>query len=178
MSEYKVDTAKLHKLGDYIDALEEKEGALINILHHAQELFGYLPQDVQLYIARKLGIPAAKVFGVVTFYSYFTMEPRGKHIISICMGTACFVKGADKIHEEFRKRLKIKSGKTTEDGMYTIDTVRCVGACGLAPVVIVDGKVHGRVVVDDVAAILDELSKHGSTNEEADTMLVHSERTM
>lgn len=156
MEEYKVDEAKLKKLGDYIESLQRAEGELINILREAQEIFGYLPTDVQLFIARKLGIPAAKVYGVATFYSYFTMTPRGKHVISICLGTACFVKGADRIAEEFRKQLNIKEGTTSEDGMYTIDSVRCVGACGLAPVVIVDGKVHGRVKVDDIAAIIKE----------------------
>ncbi|MDF2892140.1 MAG: NAD(P)H-dependent oxidoreductase subunit [Clostridia bacterium] len=157
MGEYKVDSAKLEKLGSYIESLEYGEGELINILREAQEIFGYLPSDVQLFVARKLGIPAAKVYGVATFYSYFTMEPRGQHIISVCLGTACFVKGADKIVEEFRKQLNIKEGTTSEDGMYTIDSIRCVGACGLAPVVIVDGKVHGRVKPDDVAAIIKEI---------------------
>lgn len=159
MSEYKVDSAKLEKLGEFIESLDRAEGELINILREAQEMFGYLPSDVQLFIARKLGIPAAKVYGVATFYSYFTMTPRGKHIISVCMGTACFVKGADKIVDEFRKQLNIKEGTTSEDGMYTIDSIRCVGACGLAPVVIVDGKVHGRVKPGDVAAIIREINQ-------------------
>ena len=157
MSEYKVDTEKLHKLGDYIDGLERGEGELINILREAQEIFGYLPQDVQLFIARKMGIPAAKVFGVATFYSFFTMEPRGKHVISVCMGTACFVKAADKVLDELRSRLKIVNGNTSEDGMYTVDTVRCIGACGLAPVVLVNGKVYGRVKPEDVATILENI---------------------
>ncbi|MDF2840157.1 MAG: NAD(P)H-dependent oxidoreductase subunit [Clostridia bacterium] len=159
MGEYKVDSEKLNNLSSYIESLEHAEGELINILREAQEIFGYLPSEVQLFIARKLGIPAAKVYGVATFYSYFTMEPRGKHIISVCLGTACFVKGADKIVEEFRKQLKIKDGTTSEDGMYTIDSIRCVGACGLAPVVIVDGKVHGRVKPEDVAAIIKEIDQ-------------------
>lgn len=156
-----MDSEKLKELGDYIESLNRAEGELINILREAQEIFGYLPSDVQLFIARKLGIPAAKVYGVATFYSYFTMTPRGKHVISICLGTACFVKGADKIVDEFRKQLNIKEGTTSEDGMYTIDSIRCVGACGLAPVVIVDGKVHGRVTPQDVAAIIAEIGKEG-----------------
>lgn len=157
-SDYKLEEKKLKELNDYIDNLEEKEGALINVLHEAQDIFGYLSEDVQLFIARKLEITAAKVFGVVTFYSFFTMEPRGKHVINVCMGTACFVKGADKVLEEFKKKLKIKEGNSSEDGMFTIDTLRCVGACGLAPVVTVDGKVYGRVKVDDVDKILSEYS--------------------
>ena len=157
MGEYKVDPEKLNKLARYIESLEHAEGELINILREAQEIFSYLPSDVQLFIARKLGIPAAKVYGVTTFYSYFTMEPRGKHVISVCLGTACFVKGADKIVEEFRKQLNIHEGTTSSDGMYTLDSIRCVGACGLAPVVIVDGKVHGRVKPEDVSAIIKEI---------------------
>ena len=168
MSEYKLDEAKLEKLGIFIEGLERAEGELINILREAQELFGYLPAEVQLFIARKLGIPAAKVYGVATFYSYFTMEPRGKHMISVCLGTACFVKGADRIVEEFRKQLNIKEGTTSSDGLYTIDSIRCVGACGLAPVVVVDGKVHGRVKPEDVAAIIQEMSE----SEAGDQMLI------
>ncbi|KGK90317.1 NADH dehydrogenase [Clostridium sp. HMP27] len=153
-----MDQEKLKKLEEYIDGLEVKEGELINILHEAQDIFGYLPEELQLFISRKLGISAAKVFGVVTFYSFFTMEPKGKHVISVCMGTACFVKGADKILNEFRKLLNIKEGSSTKDGMFTIDTLRCVGACGLAPVVIVDGKVFGRVKVEDVQNIIKQYS--------------------
>ncbi|MGB7605904.1 MAG: NAD(P)H-dependent oxidoreductase subunit E [Lutisporaceae bacterium] len=160
MGEYKVDKEKLQKLGDYIESLNYAEGELINILREAQEMFGYLHMDIQLFIARKLGIPAAKVYGVVTFYSYFTMTPKGKHVISVCLGTACFVKGADKLVEEFRKQLNIKKGTISEDGMYTLDSIRCVGACGLAPVVIVDGQIHGRVKPEDVAAIIKEINKN------------------
>jgi len=156
MTDYKLDKEKLKKLEEYIDSMEKKEGALINILHEAQDMFGYLPEDLQLFIARKLNIPAAKVFGVTTFYSFFTMEPHGKHVISICMGTACFVKGAEKILKEFKNKLNIKDNNTSEDGLFTIDTLRCVGACGLAPVVTVDGKVYGRVKVEDVEKIISE----------------------
>lgn len=156
MSEHKLDDAKLKKLEDYIDGLEDKEGALINVLHEAQDLFGYLPEELQLFISRKLGLTAAKVFGVATFYSFFTMEPRGKHVISVCMGTACFVKGAEKVLNEFKTQLNIKDNNTSEDGLFTIDTLRCVGACGLAPVVTVDGKVYGRVKVEDVEGIIKE----------------------
>jgi NADH:ubiquinone oxidoreductase subunit E len=156
MSDNKLDSEKLKKLETYIDSIEEKEGCLINVLHEAQDLFGYLSQDLLLFISRKLGLTAAKVFGVATFYSYFTLEPRGKHIISICMGTACFVKGAADILEEFKTQLKITDDNTSEDGLFTIDTLRCVGACGLAPVVTVDGKVYGRVKVEDVEKIIKE----------------------
>jgi len=159
MSDHNLDREKLNKLEAYIDGLKDKEGALINILHEAQGLFGYLPEDLQLFIARKLNITSAKVFGVVTFYSYFSMEPKGKHSISVCMGTACFVKGAEKVLEEIKKQLNIKEGNNTEDGIFSVDTLRCVGACGLAPVVIIDGKVYGRVKVEDVAGILKEYAE-------------------
>lgn len=152
----KLDNEKLKELSSYIDNLEEKEGSLISVLHKAQDIFGYLPEELQIFIANKLDITAAKVFGVVTFYSYFTMEPRGKHVISICMGTACFVKGAEKVLEEFRKQLKVKDGFSTEDGLFTIDILRCVGACGLAPVVVIDGMVYGKVKVEDVEGILSQ----------------------
>ena len=156
MSEIRLDPKKLKKLEEYIDALPDREGELINVLHEAQDLFGYLPEELQLFIARKLEITAAKVFGVVTFYSFFTMKPRGKHVVNVCMGTACFVKGAEKILAEVKKVLNIKEGNSTEDGMFTVDTLRCVGACGLAPVVIIDGKVHGRVKVEEVSGMLNE----------------------
>ncbi|WP_073338179.1 complex I 24 kDa subunit family protein [Clostridium grantii] len=159
MSELNLDNEMLKKLETYIDNIEEKEGCLINVLHEAQNMFGYLPSDLQLFISRKLDIPAAKVFGVTTFYSFFTMEPRGKHVISVCMGTACFVKGADKIFNEFKKKLNLKDSSTSEDGMFTLDSLRCVGACGLAPVVLVDGKVYGRVKVEDVEQIIMELTE-------------------
>lgn len=157
MSEYKLDAEKLQKLSDYIDAITEKEGALIGILHHAQELFGYLPQKLQLYIARKLGIPTAKVYGVVTFYSFFTMRPRGRHVISACMGTACYVKGSEKVIEAFQSNLGIKQGEITSDGMFSIEIVRCIGACGLAPVVTIDGNVYGHVKPDDIPGIIESL---------------------
>jgi len=156
MNKYKLDEAKIKTLDEFIKNLEEPEGELINVLREAQELFGYLSKDVQLYIARKMNIPAAKVFGVATFYSYFTLEPRGKHIVNICLGTACFVKGADAILAEFKKELDIKEGNTSQDGMFTIESIRCVGACGLAPVVTIDEKVYGKVKVEDVKRIIEE----------------------
>lgn len=164
MGEVKLDGEKIKKLEEYIDSLPTKEGELINILHEAQDIFGYLPEELQLFISRKLGLTAAKVFGVVTFYSFFTMEPRGKHHISVCMGTACFVKGAEKILSKVKEELKIKDGDSTEDGMFTVDTLRCVGACGLAPVIIIDEKVYGRVKPEDVSAILEEYRENVLAN--------------
>lgn len=150
-----VDHEKLEALGQFIDALDGRDGVLIEVLHHAQGLFGYLPRDVQLFIARKLDIPGAEVFGVVSFYTFFTMKPPGKNSISVCMGTACFVRGAEKIANSIKERLGIASGETTDDGLFDYKDVRCVGACGLAPVVTVNDKVYGRVTEDDIEKILD-----------------------
>jgi NADH-quinone oxidoreductase subunit E/NADP-reducing hydrogenase subunit HndA len=151
---------KLQELDAYIDSLEDKKGSLIHVLHRAQNLFGYLPMEVQLYIARKLDVPGAKVFGVVSFYSYFTTEPRGKHTISVCMGTACFVKGSEDVLKKFMNDLGIeKNGGMSEDKMFTVRDVRCIGACGLAPVVMVGEKVYGHVGVDDVQDIIEEYRK-------------------
>lgn len=146
---------KYDELEAFIDQMETTKGTLIEILHKAQTIFGYLPRDVQLFVARKLGIPGAEVYGVVSFYSYFTTKPRGKHTISCCMGTACFVRGADKIIERLKEILDIESNEITEDGLFTLIDVRCIGACGLAPIVKVDEKVYGRVKEDEVEDIID-----------------------
>ncbi len=144
-------------LENYIDALEEKKGALISVLHRAQAIFGYLPKEVQLFVAKKLGVPSAQVYGVVSFYSFFTMIPKGKHPISVCLGTACYVRGAGKVADAFKRELGIEIGQTTEDGKYSLDALRCVGACGLAPVVLVGDKVYGRITTaEQVKNILKE----------------------
>ena len=144
------------ELDNLIDTLPKAdESALIYVLKEAQGIFGYLPKEVQLHIAERLGISPAKVYGVVSFYSYFSTNPTGEHKISICLGTVCFVKGSDKIMAEFEKQLNIKAGETTSDLKFTLDGLRCVGACGLAPVVVVDGKVYGLCTPDDVTSILD-----------------------
>ncbi len=154
---HELPTEQLEDLNNYIDSLEDKKGSLIHVLHRAQNLFGYLPMEVQLHIARKLDVPAAKVFGVVSFYSYFTTEPRGKHTVSVCMGTACFVKGSEKVLKKFMSELEIEeNGGMSSDGLFTVRDVRCIGACGLAPVVTVGEKVYGHIGEDDVKGIIDE----------------------
>lgn len=142
------------ELKSFISELDEKNGALIAVLHRAQELFGYLGEEVQTFVAQELDIPLSKVYGVITFYSYFTTVPKGKHLINVCTGTACFVKGSGDVLEEFKKQLNISVGETTEDGIFTLETLRCVGACALAPVVTIDNKVHGHFKVEDVETIL------------------------
>ena len=131
-------------------------GELINILHGVQDTLGYLPKEVQELIALELGISAARVYGVVSFYSFFTMKPKGKYPMSVCMGTACYVRGGEKVLDEFRRQLGIEVGGTTPDGLFSLDSLRCVGACGLAPVVMVGQKVFGRLTQSSVKGIIDE----------------------
>jgi len=131
-------------------------GDLINVLHKVQGEFGYLPAEVQEVVATELNCSVAKVYGVVTFYSFFTMIPKGKYPISVCTGTACYVRGAEKVLDEFKKELKVKVGESTPDGKFSLTCLRCVGACGLAPVVLVGEKTYGRVSPDGVKDILKE----------------------
>jgi NADH-quinone oxidoreductase subunit E len=144
------------QLEEFINSLPDKKGALIEVLHKAQSIFGYLPEEVQLFVGEKLDVPASKIYGVVTFYSYFTTVPRGKYVVNVCMGTACFVRGSANVLEEFEKQLGIKPGETTQDGKFTIEILRCVGACGLAPVVTINDKVYGSVTPKEVKQILFE----------------------
>ena len=153
-----LDVKKYQELEEYINELGAKSEELIAILHRAQHIFGYLPREVQEFIAEKLYINVSKVYGVVTFYSFFTMERKGKYVINVCLGTACFVRGADKILKEFEARLGIKNGETTADGKFTLSSLRCVGACGLAPVVQVNGKTYGNATIETVKEIIEEYS--------------------
>lgn len=151
-----LDVKKIEELNQFIDSIKEKAGCLIGVLHKAQELFGYLPKELQLHISKKLNIPASKVYGVVSFYSFFNMNPKGRHLINVCMGTACYVRGGEKLLQEFEEQLGIKQGETTKDSLFTLASLRCVGTCGLAPVIIIDGVVYGRVQVEDVKNLIEE----------------------
>lgn len=142
------------QLDQIICQYKSQPGALIPVLHKAQQVFGYLPEDVQAYIAEGLNVPLSEVYGVVTFYSLFTTEPIGKYKISICLGTACYVKGAGQLLNEFEKELGIKVGETTEDGLFTLEGCRCIGACGLAPVLTINDNVHGRLVPGDIPGLI------------------------
>ncbi len=148
--------AKIAELNALCAQRNNDPGELINILHAAQGLFGYLPREVQELIAANLHIPVSRVYGVVTFYSFFTMTPKGKYPISVCLGTACYVRGAENVMEEFQRQLEIKVGETTSDGLFSLDCLRCVGACGLAPVVTIAGKVYGRMTPEKVRDVLTE----------------------
>lgn len=144
------------KIKAICEEFNNDKGELINVLHKAQHTFGYLPEEVQEIVAENLNTSLAHVYGVVSFYSFFTMTPKGEHPINICMGTACYVRGAEKVLDEFKKLLNIKVGETTKDEKFSLSSLRCVGACGLAPVVLVGDKVYGRVTLDGVQEILDE----------------------
>lgn len=144
------------QLDKVIEAHKDEKGCLISVLHKAQGIFGYLPEKVQAHVAEKLDIPLSEVYGVVTFYAFFTMNPKGKHAISVCLGTACYVKGSGKLLERLQEELGIEIGETTEDGLFTLEGCRCVGACGLAPVVTVDEKVHGHLTEDDIPKLLQQ----------------------
>lgn len=155
-SEQTLDVQKLELLDSFIAEHNYGSHDLIAVLHQAQHLFGYLPADLQRFIATKLDIPVSRVYGVVSFYSYFSMEKKGKYVIDVCLGTACFVRGSDKILAEFEEQLGIGVGGTTEDGKYSLLSLRCVGACGLAPVIQVNGKTYGNATVETVKEILAE----------------------
>ena len=152
----KITDQQLAKINEIIDKYKDTQGALIPTLHEVQEYYGYLPIEVQELIAEGLHIPLAEVYGVVSFYAQFSIQPKGKYNVNVCMGTACYVKGAGKILEKFEDLLGIKAGTTTEDGEFGIEACRCVGACGLAPVVMVNGEVYGRLIQDDAKNIVDK----------------------
>jgi NADH-quinone oxidoreductase subunit E/NADP-reducing hydrogenase subunit HndA len=158
MSSIKIELKKqdVDKLKDICRLFNNEPGELINVLHKAQHTFGYLPAEVQEIVAEELKIPVAKVYGVITFYHFFTMIPKGQHPISVCTGTACYVRGAEKVLDEFKRILKMKVGETSPDGKFSLSCLRCVGACGLAPVVMVGEKIYGRVSPDGVKDILSE----------------------
>ena len=137
---------------------QDKEN-LIPILNEIQEKYGYIPKTSQLEISNYLNMPMAEIFGVITFYSRFTLEPKGKYNISVCLGTACFVKGSGRLLDRLKDRLKIDEGNTTEDGKFSIDTTRCVGACGIAPVFTVNNEVYGHATVKKLDEVLDKLEK-------------------
>ena len=147
---------QMNALLSCIEEHKDEAGALMPVLHEAQNIYGYLPAEVQTVIAEKLGIPLSEVYGVATFYSQFSLNPKGKHKISICLGTACYVKGSDKVLEAIERELHISCGECTPDKKFSIESCRCVGACGLAPVMIVDGEVYGRLTPADVKGILDK----------------------
>ena len=155
----KISESNFLKIKEICESFDNNPGELINILHKTQESFGYLPEEVQQVVADCLGIPVGRVYGVVSFYSFFTMKPKGKYAISVCLGTACYVKGAERILDALKSELKISEGGVTDDGKFSLDVLRCVGACGLAPVMTINGKTYGRLVPEHVKEILAEYAE-------------------
>lgn len=154
MAKVKLDDNKIQKIKDICAQYGNKPGEAINILHGVQNTFGYLPAEVQELIAEQIHVSVAQIYGIVTFYSFFSMLPKGEHPISVCLGTACYVRGSEKILDEFKRQLGIGIGETTPDGKFSLNCLRCVGACGLAPVALVGDKVYGRLTVDKVKDII------------------------
>lgn len=153
---------RLAELAAFIDANNTRphpESHLIATLHRAQELFGYLDRNVLDMVALRMNVPTAHIWGVATFYHYFNLAPRGRHVISVCLGTACFIKGADRILDTLKEELKIDVGGTTEDGLFSLAGARCLGACGLAPVVMIDDRIHGDLTPKKTIEIINGLRR-------------------
>jgi NADP-reducing hydrogenase subunit HndA len=139
-----------------IDRLKDQPGCLMPICQQAQQIYGYLPEEVQNYIAKELDIPVSDIYGVATFYAQFNLEPKGKYIISVCMGTACYVKCSQQVLDKLEEVLEVPAGRTTKDGLFTLNATRCLGACGLAPVIMVNDDVYGRLTPDQVAGVIEK----------------------
>lgn len=154
-----------NKVMDILDRYDRCETKIIPILQAVQEEYRYLPQEVLTFIATSLGVSPARLYGVATFYSHFSLEPKGKHILKMCDGTACHVRGASKVIDAVRDRLKLSDKKiTTDDMMYTFETVSCLGACGLAPVLVVDEDIHGQVTPEQAPALIDKIDAEEKEN--------------
>ena len=161
-------TEKFAELDAFIDRLkldlndERRRGFLIQILHKAQAIFGYLPRIVQQHVAAKMAIPESAVSGVVSFYNYFTTKPKGKYVIDVCLGTACYVKGSEGVLREIERVLGVKADTDpTPDGLFSVNALRCVGACGLAPVMVVNGKVYGKMTPAKAVEVINEYKARG-----------------
>ena len=149
------------KICEICDRYINEKTPLMMILSDIQNEYGYIPLDAQQIVSEKTGISVAEIYGVVTFYSFFSLKPKGKYVIGCCMGTACYVKGAQLVMDKFCEILGINPGETTEDGMFTIDALRCIGACGIAPAVSINGKVYPKLSVDQVASIIENYRTGG-----------------
>ena len=147
-----------------IEKYQDEKTPLMMILSDIQREYGYIPLDVQELISEKTGIPVAEIYGVVTFYSFFSLTPKGKYVIGVCLGTACYVKGSQQVIDKFAEIIGINPGQTSEDGLFTLDALRCIGACGIAPALTINGKVYPKVSVADVQKIVDEYKSLGGAN--------------
>ena len=156
--------AAVAKISEICDRYAGERTPLMMILSDIQKEYGYIPLEVQELVSEKTGVSVADIYGVVTFYSFFSLKPKGKYIVGVCLGTACYVKGAQQVIDEFSEILGIAPGETTEDGMFTIDALRCIGACGIAPAVSINGKVYPKVEVKAIPGIIEELRAEGGAN--------------
>lgn len=145
------------QISEICDRYVNEKTPLMMILSDIQKEFGYIPLDVQELVSAKTGISVAEIYGVVTFYSFFSLKPKGKYVVGVCLGTACYVKGAQQVIDKFSELLGVAPGETTEDGMFTLDALRCIGACGIAPAVSINGKVYPKVEVSAIAKIIEDL---------------------
>lgn len=160
----KLSSTAVKRVDEIIAEYKDETTPLMMILSAVQKEFGYIPFEVQEIISEKLGIPVAEIYGVVTFYSFFSLKPKGKFVIGVCLGTACYVKGAQQVCDKFSELLGIKPGETTADGLFTIDALRCIGACGIAPAVSINGKVYPKMSVNQVQNIIKEYRELGGAN--------------
>ena len=153
------------QIREIVERYKDEETPLMMILEAIQSEYGYIPLEVQELVSELTGVPVAEIYGVVTFYSFFSLTPKGKYVIGVCLGTACYVKGSQLVMDKFSEILGIKPGQTTEDGLFTLDALRCIGACGIAPAISINGKVYPKVQVGQVANIIKEYrSKEGGAN--------------
>ena len=144
------------QIREIVERYKDEETPLMMILEAIQSEYGYIPLEVQELVSELTGVPVAEIYGVVTFYSFFSLTPKGKYVIGVCLGTACYVKGSQLVMDKFSEILGIKPGETTSDGLFTLDALRCIGACGIAPAISINGKVYPKMSVDKVQAIIDE----------------------
>ena len=149
------------ELKAFIEEWKGKPGNLIMVLHKVQQTYGYIPREIAIEISSLLDVPLAKIYGVVTFYNFFKLQKAGKYIIQVCLGTACYLRGGDDLMKEFERQLGVGVNATTPDGLFSVEAVRCLGCCGLAPVVVVNGEVHGKLATKDVAGIIEKYRKLG-----------------
>lgn len=159
-----LSASAVKQIEEIIARYKDEKTPLMMILSDIQNEYGYIPLDVQELISEKTGIPVAEIYGVVTFYSFFSLKPKGKYVIGVCLGTACYVKGSQQVIDKFSEILNIKPGETSEDGLFTLDALRCIGACGIAPAITINGKVYPKVAVSQVPGIVEEYRKLGGAN--------------
>ena len=159
-----LSSTAVKQINEIIERYKGENTPLMMILSDIQNEYGYIPLEVQELVSEKTGISVAEIYGVVTFYSFFSLKPKGKYVIGVCLGTACYVKGAQQVIDKFSEMLQIKPGETSEDGLFTLDALRCIGACGIAPAVTINGKVYPKLTVDQVAPIVEEYRAMGGAN--------------